>query len=88
MPTLHFDDKYAPDGSIGMTLQVTEGPMLISGESFTGAGKFADGRTFAYAGTSMELRGVFGTPEAEGWVTELVSQDHVSGTARYRARPR
>jgi hypothetical protein len=87
MATLTFDPEYGEDGSIGMTLAVDDGPMLISGASFTGAGKFADGRTFAYAGTSMELRGDFGAPEAEGWVTELVSEDHVSGTARYIARP-
>lgn len=87
MALLTFDPEYGDDGSIGMTLAVTEGPMLIPGEDFSGAGKLADGRPFTFSGTAGEREGDFGLPEAEGWVTEVVSEDHVSGTARYRARP-
>jgi hypothetical protein len=87
MALLTFDPEYGDDGSIGMTLAVTEGPMLIAGQSFTGAGQLADGTPFAFSGTAADQQGVFGLPEAEGWITEVVSEDHVSGTARYRARP-
>jgi hypothetical protein len=87
MALLTFDPEYGDDGSIGMTLAVDEGPMLIPGQTFTGAGKLADGQTFAFSGTAGDRQGSFGLPEAEGWVTEMVSEDHVSGTARYRARP-
>jgi hypothetical protein len=84
---LTFDPEYGDDGSIGMTLAVDDGPMLIPGQSFTGAGQLADGTPFTFAGTAGDRRGVFGLPAAEGWITEVESEDHVSGTARYRARP-
>lgn len=87
MATLHFDDEYGADGSIGMTLAVDDGPMLIPGETFTGAGKTASGTPFTFSGNAGDREGDFGKPEADGWVTEVVSEDHVSGTARYRARP-
>lgn len=87
MAQLHFDDTYGPDGSIGMTLAVTEGPMLRSGETFEGAGKLADGRDFSFSATAGERKGSFGKPEADGWTTEMVSEDHTAGTARFVARP-
>jgi hypothetical protein len=84
---LTFDPEYGEDGSIGIQLAVTDGPMLIPGESFTGAGQLADGTPFTFAGTSGDRLGDFGVPEADGWTVEVVSEDHVSGTARYIARP-
>ena len=87
MAQLTFDAQYGEDGSIGMTLAVTEGPMLDEGDTFQGQVTTASGRTYVVEGTAPERRGDFGLPEAEGWTTELVSEDHVSGTARYIARP-
>ncbi len=87
MAQLTFDAEYGPDGSIGMTLAVTEGPMVIPGQTFEGAGALADGTPFTFEGTAGERRGSFGIPEAEGWTTELISEDFTAGTARYVARP-
>jgi hypothetical protein len=87
MALLTFDAEYGEDGSIGMTLAVTEGPMLIPGQTFEGAGTLADGTPFMFEGTAGDRQGSFGIPTADGWTTVLVSQDFTAGTARYIARP-
>jgi hypothetical protein len=88
MAQLHFDPEYDPeDGSIGITLAVTEGPMREPGQTFEGAGALADGTAFSFLGQAGERRGDFGVPEADGWTTELVSADYEAGTARFRATP-
>ncbi len=87
MAQLTFDAEYGPDGSIGMTLAVDDGPMLILGQTFEGAGTLADGTPFMFEGTAGERKGSFGIPTADGWTTELESEDFTAGTARYIARP-
>lgn len=87
MAQLHFDAEYGPNGSIGMTLAVTEGPMLVPGQTFEGAGTLADGTPFSFEGTAGERKGSFGIPAADGWTTVLESSDFVAGTARFIATP-
>jgi hypothetical protein len=86
MARLIFDAEYGPDGSIGILLSA-DAPMRLPGTTWSGTLTSADGQTLVVEATSPERRGVFGAPEAEGWVTELVSADHTAGTARFVARP-